>query len=63
MSEINFIQTGECFYKCNTCGKLESKEIGLYQKRHKDCKGYKKVIMPIGTRNELREKQVKKENG
>lgn len=56
MSEIEFMQTGECFYKCKTCGKLESREIGLYQKRHDNCEGYIKITMPIGTRKALKKK-------
>jgi len=47
---VEFKQVGEVFYKCNTCGVLEKREIGLYQKRHKNCSGHKIITLPIGTR-------------
>jgi len=51
--DTEFIQSKELFYQCNTCGRLEQRKIGLSQKRHKNCKGYTELTMPVGTAKAL----------
>ena len=63
MGEYEWIDVGECFFRCKGCGRVESPEIGMLQKRHYKCRkngrpNYEEIIMPKGTRKLLRKQKA-----